>query len=44
MKIKNDEKPPVPLSNLYFDNRKISNKAKRGGKFAKSYYSLMSGS
>jgi len=41
MKIQNNETPPVPLSILYFDNRKINNRAKRRGKFAKPYYWLM---
>lgn len=38
MKIRNNQKPPTPLSHLFFDNRKINREARRKGKFAKAYY------
>jgi len=38
MKIRKIEKPPAPLSHLFFDNRKINKKARKKGKFAKAYY------
>jgi hypothetical protein len=38
MKIRDKQKPPNPFSYLFFDNRKISAKARKRGKFAKAYY------
>lgn len=37
-KINKNENPPSPLSNLFFDGRKINKKARIKGKFAKAYY------
>ena len=37
-KLMNNEKPPLPLSHLYFDNRKIDKESQRKNKFAKGYY------
>ena len=44
MKIRNNQKPPTPLSHLLFDNRKINRKARKRGKYAKAYYWFKSGS
>lgn len=37
-KIRDFEKPPEPLSHLFFDNRKMTRRARKRGRFAKAYY------
>lgn len=38
LKLRREEKPPIPCKHLFFDERKLSLKDKRMGKWAKGYF------
>lgn len=40
LKLRNNERPPKPLRHLLFDDRKLSKKDKKEGRWAKGYYWL----